>query len=59
MEQELLEAEQWDMEGMNKVTLLQSKHILGCVEMEEMELEQEQQRPKKVKRTVEAILYSI
>ena len=50
-EQELIEVEQWDMEGTNKVTLLQSKHILGCVEMEEMELEQEQQRPKKVKCT--------
>ena len=43
VKQELTQVDFWEMEGMSKVTLLQSKHILESVDAEE----EKQLRPKK------------
>ena len=46
VKQELTQVDFWEMEGMSKVTLLQSKHILESVDVEE----EKQPRPKKAQQ---------
>ena len=47
MQQELIQMNSWEMEGLKRVTLLQSKHILELLDAEE----QRQPKPKKAQRS--------